>query len=305
MSDGLRSRGLEPALLLACMALATPATAQTDPGDTLDCGIALERDPTPPNFLYDPFDVLLPIEPVVFDFAGEEGTELLLTFQTEGGVDLPVLLGQSGVTLSIGVGENNNLTPTTSGSVELVIGSDGTKLLSVDFLLDNDVVAPPGSYTERIFVRIENRTTGVICQDRPRFDVRMEVPPRAQVNIAGVDGDFNRSLKISTIDFGSLETGESRRVFVQVRSNSDVDLSISSENGGAMVLDNSDIEARVPYATLLGDQTISFESAYRAQLSAAADYRGRSVPLEFQILDIPGVPSGAYSDLITIEVSAF
>lgn len=301
MPARLQSRGLEAllAVLLAGFA-AGPGLAQG-----ADCGVALTLDRTPPNFLYDPFDALPPVERVDFTVKAAEPAEVLVTFETEAGIPLPVEVPGSGVTLSINAAQVGQWSAASPGSLVLNVAAEQAQTVSVDFLLDNTVVAPPGTYRERVFTRVQNRSNGLVCSNRPAFETVVDVPPRAQMNIAGADGGFDRSLRIATVDFGSLAEGVSRQVFLQLRTNSPVQLRIESQNRGALVLqDASEPLGRVPYSATLGSSPVMLEGGWSTSLPAAATFAGRSLPLIFRIGSVPPVPSGHYSDILTITVTA-
>jgi len=282
----------------AAAIVASPGHAQMD-----GCEIELQREIVPPAFVYDPFEPISPIEQKTLGLISPSAARAFVTIETEAGQPLPALIGTSGVAVTLNAQRTNGWSPATPGSFTVELAPDEMRMIDVDFLIDNSIVAPAGSYRERLFVRITNLDTGINCDDRQAFDIVLDVPPRAQLNIAGTRGDFDRSLGLPMIDFGALATGVTKTVFLQVRSNSDLELRISSDNGGTMVLESGDIDARVPYEAFLNSQAIDLSSQFITQAPAADTYEGRSLPLEFTVGSVSGVPSGEYTDTVIVEVS--
>jgi hypothetical protein len=120
------------------------------------------------------------------------------------------------------------------------------------------------------------------------------VPPIFEINLAG-------SGRKTTAQFGSLETGQSVSVILQIRSNGDHRLALRSVNGGVLALQGRTHPApTIPYAATVDGQTVALTAA--AALSFAAEPGEASRRLTVTIGDITGKLAGTYTDVITVSI---
>lgn len=169
-----------------------------------------------------------------------------------------------------------------------------------EFVLSRDAVLPPGSYTKPLAVsaRLDGQATRVIS----RGAFLLNVPSRAQVNIAGASGHFGQDT-LSTLDFGQMSSGEHRRAFVQVRANTPVLTIISSRNGGVMRNETLPNAEPVAYTASLDGKTLTLTQVNLLPLDPPPSIDGLSLPLDVTLGAVEGKMAGHYSDIITIDVS--
>lgn len=108
----------------------------------------------------------------------------------------------------------------------------------------------------------------------------------------------------TTMDFGTLQTGDRKNVNVQIRSTTPFKVSMDSENNGVLALvgDNSGTWT-IPYTAELdgntiGDNTAVVSNAPSGPLAAPATWRFRVT-----VGDVAGARAGIYRDIVTLKVS--
>lgn len=161
--------------------------------------------------------------------------------------------------------------------------------------------ADAGHYEDVLLVSAASPDGEVLDGPRPlRLGAR--ITPRAQVNIAGQRGPFLQGSGLKRINFGSLTTGETQRVFVQVRSNTDISVAVDSQNGGVMKHTSMPTAPGIEY-TLRFDGDLIGQGARRIALRRPRPgLRGESYPLDITVGDVTGKYAGDYRDLVRISV---
>ncbi|PWE18615.1 hypothetical protein DDZ18_03150 [Marinicauda salina] len=202
-------------------------------------------------------------------------------------IDLPTTAGSDG-----------GLVPT--GSVLLSAGDEAT--FSATIVVPGHQYADPGLYARRLDVVARDPASGAELSRYEDVVVEARVPSRAQVNIAGASGAFDFASSVPFIDFGRLETGEQRRVFVQVRANALTEITVSSEHGGVLAHDAQPALHSVPYAINLDGERSTLEVPLRIARRPARSLAGTSYPLSITIGEVAGRPSGVYRDYLLVEV---
>ena len=138
------------------------------------------------------------------------------------------------------------------------------------------------------------------------IELRAEVNPRLQVNIAGTNSANRSTAALSTVDFGALETSETRQIFVQLRGNVPAIIGIRSENNGRLLLQEKGSKGSggdyINYSVNVDGVSSELKSALSLRRRAALDLRGSSYPMIIKIGDVEGAFAGRYKDVITIEV---
>ncbi|MGN6423679.1 MAG: hypothetical protein ACTHLA_10250 [Asticcacaulis sp.] len=169
-----------------------------------------------------------------------------------------------------------------------------------ELVLSRDAVLAPGSYTTPLAVsaRLDGQAARVIS----RGAFLLNVPSRAQVNIAGASGHFGQGT-LSTLDFGQMSSGEQRRAFVQVRANTPVLAVVSSRNGGVMRNETLPSAEPVAYTANLDGKALNLTQVNLRALDPPPSVDGLSLPLDVTLGAVEGKMAGHYSDVITIDVS--
>lgn len=167
--------------------------------------------------------------------------------------------------------------------------------------ISRDAVLSPGDYPIDVRAAIGATQTSPAAQVTGSVLVRSL--PRAQVNIAGAAGAFASGSDAYTLGFGVLTTGAERTAFVQVRGNTSAVLSLSSRNRGRLRADPPADDA-IDYVATLGGARLDLSGPTTVPVSPPLDVAGVALPLKVTIGDVGGRQAGAYSDVITIDISS-
>ena len=164
-------------------------------------------------------------------------------------------------------------------------------------------VPEPGTRDLTYQLDVLDTGTGLPCLEDAVLPVRITVPSRAQVNIAGAAGRFVDGPDLYTLDLGTLTTGLTARVAVQLRANGDAALSVVSENAGRLVHETVP-DASVPYALVLDGRALDLSAESVVPAPPARSEAGVSLPLDVVVGEVPALPSGRFRDLVTITITA-
>lgn len=180
-----------------------------------------------------------------------------------------------------------------------------------DLFADLDVVVPDrqfasaGVYRGELEVNIFDAATGELL-DGPKFvQVAVDVPARAQVNLAGTSAPFEAGANYKEINFGELESGESHTFYIQVRATSPATIRLVSENQGRLVHVRDNPMA--PTSTLAYSISVDGEGATLAQpleLTRRPDpsLAGSAYPATITLGQVTNLLAGVHRDIITIDV---
>jgi hypothetical protein len=126
----------------------------------------------------------------------------------------------------------------------------------------------------------------------------------AQINIAGSSSSFGSIYGIDTVDFGNLEEGKRQRVFVQLRGNLSMRMTVVSANAGILRHDVISSAPGIPYSVeLLGQAFIASSPRTFNGLLSTGVY-GANIPMTLIIGKLGEVPAGRYSDVLTLSIEA-
>lgn len=181
--------------------------------------------------------------------------------------------------------------------------SDGR--VELQAVLNGPVFAPAGQYTAPL--QFQLFSNGASVGSPYTYNLPLSVKARAQVNIAGSSGSFGNNGTVDKVDFGDLQTGENRTVYVQLLSNADVDVSFSSLNG--LKLQHTDPTQRttpISYTALFNGSSLPITSpgaTYNVRRSGDKSLLGSSLPLTLTVGTIKDNIAGTYQDTITIDVN--
>lgn len=139
-------------------------------------------------------------------------------------------------------------------------------------------------------------------QKRIAFHFGSHVRASVQANFVGVDRVGNNG-KYGVVKLGELSPGLRRTLGLQLRSNSNVDVSISSENLGELK-HKSMPETGIGYSLRVGGHDIDLSSKDEIDLPADLSRKGLTNSIEVELDDFGNVPSGRYGDIIHVRVAA-
>ena len=190
--------------------------------------------------------------------------------------------------------------------VRLVTDGDGAAETVVRLLVDAGPVVPPGTYDAALDLRVVAED-GTVLSELLAVPAAIDVAARSQVVLAGTSGAFDPQSSVGFVDFGTLETGETRRLFVAVRANTQTVMTVTSENAGVMTLRGEE-RAAVPDAPgvsytvdldgTVSDLAVPLEVVRAPPLTAA----GAAYPFVITIGDVSNLFAGTYRDDIVIDV---
>ena len=170
-----------------------------------------------------------------------------------------------------------------------------------DLIVQRGQAGLSGEY--RADIDVEFLPTGAFgFSTRERADIELRVGAVVQANFTRVDRNiFNGGQ--SVIELGRLKPGMSRLFGMQLRSNADVDVKISSLSGG--VLRNSQFDgAEIGYTLFVDDQVIALDAPRATQLPASLGTEGQTTPMTIALEHFGDKPAGRYGDVIRVHITA-
>ncbi len=178
------------------------------------------------------------------------------------------------------------------------------KHIQLDYalIIPEHIWASPESYSLSFDIALVNTLDDSDVLALAVIDVFAIVNPKLQANLAGQVSSFEEGVDVAIVDFGTLETGESKRLFIQVRGNSPALISLSSENQGAMV-HSLNPKWRVDYSVIVDGQISDLSSPLELKRSVKRNFRGSAYPMDINVGDVMGRFAGKYRDVITIDVN--
>lgn len=162
-------------------------------------------------------------------------------------------------------------------------------------ILRGQVVAA-GRYADRVDLRLFEAGKNTLL-DSQTLALTAAVDASVSINLAGADVS---SPHTHTMDFGTLETGESKSVQIQVRSNQRFRLQVSATHGGRMQLAPPLDAWWVEYVATLDGRTLRFPDSLGP--FAATTVNGVSLPFRVTIGDVANKRAGTYRDEVTIAI---
>lgn len=289
-------------MLAAGLALLAPAAARA-------CDAAIVSAPATLRLEYDAFAAARTVGRVLFEIEAR-GSEACRADLVLLGADRAPLaeadIGDSGVRVALSAGDGDApLAPTATPGVWRVAVEPGRRVrLSLGVVVVRDAVAAAGEHGTELLLELVGAGEGFARAAAP---VRLVLAsaPRAQMNIVGAAGTFGEGFRVTSIDFGEMRTGATRRVFLQLRANTAARLRIDSANRGRLLrADAAADETGIAYGALLLGSPVDLTRRWEQPVDAPRSLAGASVSLDFTLGPVEGHPAGSYSDLLEVELSA-
>ncbi len=188
-----------------------------------------------------------------------------------------------------------------TGPVTLEGGQGKRATLSMRVEIARAATASSGDYRDTLNLRvIDLDSKKQIGQDR-QTAIDLNVPKRAQLNIAGADS-AGAGFGVSRIDFGQMQSGAERSVFVQVRATDDVEIRLTSRNAGVLKhVRLHDAAPAIPYGVTFDGVQVNLASSFT--LEREVERAGSSYLMSVRLGEVGRPPAGEYQDLITIDVT--
>jgi len=198
---------------------------------------------------------------------------------------------------------NGTQSPGTFEAI-MTLQSGQSNLVDVNFKILAGQYANAGVHELNLLINVIDDITGeVLIADRP-LHVECSVASRAQTNFAGTTPGFDNGIGIATLDFGQIVFGDSRQVQFQIRGNAEVNVEMSSENGGFMVNQTNAEISPIPY-TVDADGVISdMRTPLTFMRRPEKSLDGSRYPLKVTIEEPEGgAYAGQYRDILSIDVT--
>lgn len=190
---------------------------------------------------------------------------------------------------------------TISGAYDFSIAPSQTQELLVRLEIDRPVFAEPVATNAIQRLLLSDQADTQQFDDVP-LSLGVTIVSRAQLNIAGVDAPFNQSIGVNSVSFGDLEANAFRTVYLQIRSNEDVAITMDSQNDGQLA-EVGGGSGRVPYTARLDGQSVDLTGVDTISRVSSGDLAGASLPLTFTIQPFGLQPSNRYRDRVTVTVT--
>lgn len=194
----------------------------------------------------------------------------------------------------------------SNNQYEQVVNFAGSDIdsLSLDYIfrIPESIYAEPGQYSLSLDVGVFDFDTSESIGSVIELNLDVSVARKLQTNIAGTRGNYDDGSSFSIIDFDSLTTDETRRVFIQVRGNAQARIKISSENKGRLKHVTRD-DVYINYSITADGEFSTLESPLIIGRAVAKTLQGSAYPMIVKIGDVGSSYAGDYQDLITIDVS--
>ncbi len=157
-----------------------------------------------------------------------------------------------------------------------------------------------GSYEGLLAINLAEDLNGTLeVEDRRDVLVRATAGSGAKISFVGAVG------RRQTVDFGELTDGRSSPpVFLDVRSTTDYEIQLTSEESGRLVLQANGETWNVPYKAILDGTVVDLDKITPTgrRYPGPTDPAGRRLPLLFEIGSIGNQRAGSYRDRITIQI---
>ncbi len=156
-------------------------------------------------------------------------------------------------------------------------------------------VVPSGRYADTVDLRLFEAGKNTLIDART-LALAASVDASVSISLAGANVTSPHS---TTLDFGTLASGESQAVQIKVRSNQRFHLEVSASHGRLMMAPPYDAWA-VEYTASLDGRPLRFPDSLGP--FGATTVTGLSLPFRVTIGDVANKRAGTYRDAVTIAI---
>lgn len=176
----------------------------------------------------------------------------------------------------------------------------GIRSATARLVVPQGQIPRPGSYTDAVRIALYDLGKDKLLADSTVLPVAISVEPVLRLSLAGGGQD-------ASVDFGRMTDGESRVVLLRARSNAGFDLTLSSDNSGAMHLHPPVNDGRVwavSYTVAVnGGAAVSLDRPRVVPVtSEATQLAGLTLPVEVVLGSTRSLRAGTYRDVVTIAI---
>jgi hypothetical protein len=269
------------------------------------CAATIVTAPATLNIQYDAFNFTNTQGIVTFEIAGTSAdaclVDLALVRADHLAID-DIVIGSADVHLAVASDPGGaNVVRKGRGLWSVRVSSAARTRVTLRFDVIAGGVMEAGTHLEQLSLELRVPDTVASISDVP-LAIALSSPPRAQMNITGATGTFGSSATVSTVDFGVMETGAVRRVFLQIRANVRAMLSIESQNSGQLKFE--DTGDGVPYEVRLSGEVLDLSRRWQLEVEAPRTMAGAAMPLDLTLGAVGARQAGRYTDTLTIMISA-
>ena len=169
-------------------------------------------------------------------------------------------------------------------------------------LIDDNSVLEAGDYQTTVQVTALDEAGEQIAPPI-LIELFINAIPRAEIYVAGAASSFGNLPAVDTVRLVKDGNTASGRAIVQIRSNSDVLIEVSSENGGKLVHDTAP-DLTINYQLSLDGEVVPLASPSQLQKSPERSLAGENLPLDVILTeDLSKKFAGRYRDIVRFEIS--
>jgi hypothetical protein len=185
---------------------------------------------------------------------------------------------------------------------ELLIGANDTREFFISVQVRRPIQAQPRA-TEAVFtLRLHDLDRGAEIIEQQDARLAANIVAVAQINLAGTSSSFGSRYGLDTIDFGELETGKRQTVYVQLRGNSSMRMTLESANAGFMRHELIRNAPGISYNIDILGQSFVPETRRQFNGMLSTGLYGANIPMTLVIGQVGDVPAGRYSDVLTLSI---
>ena len=261
--------------------------------------------PSQVNMSFDPFSGFSIAETVKVSIvnSGLEPLDTRLIITPQIGNEF-VLLRDS-ETLSFEINSSLGSTGYASFEAPLFLPANSSEVtLDLNITIYEGQYADPGELQQDLSFMIIDAATLIPLSEEMSMRLAANIPVRAQVNLAGTSAEFSNGVTNARVDFGRLKSFDSRMINLQVRGNSDLDITMTSENAGYLINSQTSNSAKLPYSITMDGIQSDLVKPLILSRRPVRSLNGSSFPVTITIGDVDiSLPEGRYQDMITIDVN--
>lgn len=306
--DSRQFSGSQADLRVRCAmagAMAMLISAAASQAQASECTLQISQTPPSVRIDYDPFVPATAPARMVFRIrnpTGEACEADLAIVDTPG---LAVVRQSVGLTgLGLEIRPDAGVSRATEASLfHVSVPAAETLEATFDVAVIEDAVVQAGHYVQPLTLELRQPGSAV-AYDRAPIVIDVTALPRAQLNLSGSRGAFGSGTSVSVVDFGDAETGKTRQLFVQTRTNSAARLTFTSANRGKLALQGGGSETgALDYAVTFEGSRLDLAQVATRDVDPPRTYAGQSYDLVLTLGEVRGARAGLYSDELTIEIS--
>ncbi|MBH0037743.1 hypothetical protein [Pseudoalteromonas sp. SWN166] len=167
---------------------------------------------------------------------------------------------------------------------------------TLTLLIPSGTPIKSGMYTDRLQMKLYDQGNKLL--DEREYNIEESIAPRTSLSVLGYNTFSN------TINLGELIPGKEYTMLpsLQVVTNSDIQLSVSSDNNGKLIHSLYKDKYAINYSLDLAGSWLELNNVSKHKFS----YSGQTVyllPLKIQLDDFERQAAGEYSDIIRFQIS--